>query len=1040
MNSPRGSIWRKWDLHVHTPESALSNNFGDDFEAYAKKFFMAAVNANVAVVGVTDYFGIWGYKQLKRIQMEKLDELFPEGDTASKAIKILLLPNIELRLDLLIDSNRVNFHILFSDEVDCDDIEENFLHEIKVLYEGGPQGADDARKLSKRTLSQIGSDLKQEHPFQGTDLEVGMMNSFVSHVQVSEILARQPGLFENKYLLAVVADEDLSKVSWNGQGHLTRKVLIQKSDFLFASNPKTIRWGLGTLGYDTPTGFIDEFKTIKACLHGSDAHTYEKLFKPDEDKFCWIKADSTFRGLKQAIHEADKRVYIGEKPAVLDRIHLNQSKFIENFSVEWLDDYQGHKGEWFKDINVKLNPELVAIIGNKGSGKSALADILALGGNSYQNRDKYSFLISKKFGATLSRNFKVQLAWFSKEVSEWKNLDEYAAMDQKEGVKYLPQSHFEDICNEVDSSDKFREEIEKVVFQHIPDVDRAGYATFDEIVRAKESVMKAKIDVLKNELAAIVDDLESLDKKSHPSYRNQIKSAIDDKTATLKSHEENPPNEVPKPKDAEDSNPISIAITQRRERLALLDKEIYELETELTQLNRRMIEVDEQIETFSGLIKQFEKTKENSRALLSSWDINVEEILTIEYKSEKLNSYKGTISKRIETIKSQLLVENFEVRSDGKIFYEDDFWIKADLKLNASIGTEREMQKQLIVGLEKQLSESQRKFQDYQEKHKQWLKRKAEIIGSEDQPETLMFYKAKLEYLDKKLSEDIKVRRSSAIQKSIEILEEKTRIKNVYDSIKQAIEKVLESENQLLASYPINIESSLHAKLDLAGKLLDEVNRGKSGSFYGIDKGEEKFNSLLNERDIGTAADLKLFLEDILAHFDHDYRSTPPQDRNIIDQISDLNSFYMKLFSLDYLEAKYDLRHGDKALDALSPGERGALLLVFYLMLDRSDTPLIIDQPEDNLDNQSVAEILVPFIQQAKQRRQIIMVTHNPNLAVVADAEQIIRVDLKKDENNRFEFTSGAIENPKINKEIVDVLEGKMPAFANRSLKYLKSI
>ena len=107
-------------------------------------------------------------------------------------------------------------------------------------------------------------------------------------------------------------------------------------------------------------------------------------------------------------------------------------------------------------------------------------------------------------------------------------------------------------------------------------------------------------------------------------------------------------------------------------------------------------------------------------------------------------------------------------------------------------------------------------------------------------------------------------------------------------------------------------------------------------------------------------------------------------------------------------------------------------------MLDRRDIPLVIDQPEDNLDNKSVYEILVTFLKNAKKRRQIIIVTHNPNLAVVADAEQIIHVSIDKKNKNDFDFYSGSIENPEINKCVVDILEGTLPAFDNRKIKYRK--
>ena len=63
-------------------------------------------------------------------------------------------------------------------------------------------------------------------------------------------------------------------------------------------------------------------------------------------------------------------------------------------------------------------------------------------------------------------------------------------------------------------------------------------------------------------------------------------------------------------------------------------------------------------------------------------------------------------------------------------------------------------------------------------------------------------------------------------------------------------------------------------------------------------------------------------------------------------------------------------------------------------------------------------------------------ISHNPNLAVGADAEQIIYVKLEKSKNYKFSYESGSIENPKLNQRIVDVLEGSQPAFVKRRIKY----
>ena len=88
-------------------------------------------------------------------------------------------------------------------------------------------------------------------------------------------------------------------------------------------------------------------------------------------------------------------------------------------------------------------------------------------------------------------------------------------------------------------------------------------------------------------------------------------------------------------------------------------------------------------------------------------------------------------------------------------------------------------------------------------------------------------------------------------------------------------------------------------------------------------------------------------------------------------------------------------------------------------------------------DNQTVYELLVPCMKEAKRRRQILIVTHNANLAVVCDAEQVICADLDKKDNYRMHYLSGALENPVINKAVVDILEGTRPAFDKRDEKYL---
>lgn len=108
------------------------------------------------------------------------------------------------------------------------------------------------------------------------------------------------------------------------------------------------------------------------------------------------------------------------------------------------------------------------------------------------------------------------------------------------------------------------------------------------------------------------------------------------------------------------------------------------------------------------------------------------------------------------------------------------------------------------------------------------------------------------------------------------------------------------------------------------------------------------------------------------------------------------------------------------------------------MLVDKVKIPLIIDQPEENLDNESVFQLLVPYIKAAKNQRQVVIVTHNPNLAVVCDAEQIIYAEMDK-KKEQIRYTSGALENKDINKKVSDILEGTLPALNVRYSKYHKN-
>ncbi|MFZ6820370.1 AAA family ATPase [Undibacterium sp. Ji22W] len=302
--------------------------------------------------------------------------------------------------------------------------------------------------------------------------------------------------------------------------------------------------------------------------------------------------------------------------------------------------------------------------------------------------------------------------------------------------------------------------------------------------------------------------------------------------------------------------------------------------------------------------------------------------------------------------------------------------------------------------------------------------------------DSLKFVESELQYLNEKLTNDLLDIREKRILATIEIFEKKQEIKKFYDEIKFEIDSRFNSAKVS----GLNIVSSLAVKNDFEDELLKNIQQNKSGSFYGKDEGRNLLrNEIISNVNWNEKSNVEKFLREIICYLEFDKRpmNIEPYERTFIDNlVKNRKDFYSYLFSLEYLQSHYDLQQNGKSLEQLSPGEKGALLLVFYLILDKEDIPLIIDQPEDNLDNYSVAQILVPYIKEAKRKRQIIIVTHNPNLAVVSDSEQVIRVSIDKNDGNRFCCVSGGIDEKNINNAVVEVLEGTIPAFKTRKDKY----
>ncbi|MDD3305395.1 MAG: hypothetical protein PHT75_04720, partial [Bacilli bacterium] len=462
-----GSLWRKWDLHVHTPFSILNNGYGDDFDKYIINFFSKAIESNVSAIGVTDYYTIEGYKRILETlnNEEKLNEIFKdkiiEDPEYLKKIKsISLFPNIEFRIDKVIvigdKPKKCQIHVIFDNIVPVIDIEQNFLNLLTIKDGVTVDGAANL-SFTKENIEKIGSKVKSNNPdyFDGkSNLQIGYEVSYAEFGQLCKLLQDN---FKGKYLMLLVED-DITNISFNSQAYKIRQEIYSICHGIFSSNNNTIKWGLEDLR-------IKEFGGLKPCFWGSDAHDYDKMFKPDFDRFCWIKADTTFEGLKQVVINPSDRVYIGEKSPFSDNYNKNKSNILKRVLIKKKENCINNQ-TWF-DTDIVLNPMMVTVIGNKGSGKSAIADIASYVCNS-KNLKYASFLNNKRF-SKLPENYAgdywAGITWLDNVVIKKENLSEENEESLVELVQFLPQNYIEDVCVELD--DKFQREIDKVIFSYI---------------------------------------------------------------------------------------------------------------------------------------------------------------------------------------------------------------------------------------------------------------------------------------------------------------------------------------------------------------------------------------------------------------------------------------------------------------------------------------------------------------------------------------------------------------------------------------------
>ena len=473
----KGSQWHRWDPHIHAPGTLFNDQFEGDWEGYLSA--IESATPSVKALGITDYCTLNSYREFLK---------YWKAGRASNVT--FVFPNIEFRLTIQTASQKgVNLHLLFSPEdVDHLDQIERVLSSFTFEFRG------QQFRCLPADLIRLG---KSFNPSQTDDL--GALRDGARQFKLSVDALRQARknnkwMRENCIIAVEAGQRDGTSGLQSDHAFMAlREELEALAGIIFSAKPSDRKYWLGmNPKYDQQ--FIEKkYGQTKPCLHGSDAHELSQVLRPDEDRYCWIRADVSFMGLKQTLIEPDNRV------------SLDKQAPGGPFPNEYIRRLRVTGASWLDVTSLDLNDGLVTIIGTKGSGKTALAEMIAhaagahVGGPSSFLLKAQEHLVSAK--ATIEWGDGSQMDSHLDDLNE---NEEYAP-----AVRYLSQTFVDQLCSGDGLDSDLLSEIEKVVFQAIKEEERLGAIDFADLrarrvqhLRRLRATHSGSVDRLSTEIAS----------------------------------------------------------------------------------------------------------------------------------------------------------------------------------------------------------------------------------------------------------------------------------------------------------------------------------------------------------------------------------------------------------------------------------------------------------------------------------------------------------------------------------------------------------
>lgn len=933
-----GSIWRKWDLHVHTPASfhwkdgKKLRDMNDLEKKNALNRFISVVNGSeCAAFAVMDYWTFDWYIVLK-------DYIKSEPDLLKKTV----LPGMELRIECPVDY-RLNIHVLLSDTTTKQQLID-FKSALQIRVNGSNKNLsnDCLIELAKS----LGVDKAKIHGFKDpcslSDdelLQLGSQTAEITKDSLIEAFAKIPD-DTGFILLPYDTSDGLLKLDWKKHPQ-DDNYFMQTAHIFETRDQRNVDLFSGVKTKDNNKFFDNFSKTLggnpKPCISGSDAHTFAKYGVFPSGKATWIKADPTFEGLKQIIYEPLERV----------RIQPNDpfsSKAKVYFSYA---EIAGSTHYIVPNFSIPLNRELVVLIGGRGSGKSAFLDTFAFLNEEHLKSD---------------RNGKMKIV-------------EYYRTNEP---KLVPPPSFT-LKTKLIDKDGIESEIEKSIG------DTAQFQ-LPFLYLGQESL--STIATNDYELTKTICDLVGI------NFNDLSQQGLIARARTILSDIEN---------------------------------------------SQKLIE---------DVIEKYVKLGYTNDLTFDAWIMNYLSKLIDQQKKLSSKETRKTLEQINKMTEKGIKLKELKLRSDQLIYELRNNEVNSEIDsfnshLQKLYPEHKEIQKINPIDLVRAISEVKVKSEaDMNILRKSIISLKQNLVkqGIKEDVNTLL---QASEHLQKQIT-DIKNDFEENYNKNVTAVASLfTERKKLLLEIERVTSELKQSISDAFKQFQSSREDSTPSEKVLFSKIMKGVDVEGAVDFDAKLFSHHVLQNFVDNRRIGNETDLRR----VIMGENEDGSIPTITFAKVCEWIqSDIrNELYFSKVGFkgltdyvftewpSFLRVKAVAKLNNKKTDILSIGQRGTLLLKVYLATATARQVFIIDQPEDNLDNNFIMNELVPLLKKAKQSRQIIMSTHNANLAVNTDAEQIIVAGL---DDNQGGYLSGSLENPEIINKVCEILEGGEAAFRKRKERY----